>query len=339
MASAALPWMTWTNINPPGSEGRGAHRRRFEIARAVPPRSSCPSFAIGSQDRRHGPAASAIFVMLGRGLSIDETTSVAPLWAGWRDPQRVAPVGAGAPPDDPCPEHRSLRGGVVVEHLCHGGGPRRLRAGGGTSIMRRPMAGLPTPSSGRSCSACSRAWRPTAGNGAGVRRGGTSASCHTARAALSDDVESSIALLLWGIALALLTATMITSAVSLALGLVLMTLAATPLGVIVNFALIRLWRALAGVASRDTATDDHSIRRSVPHDGRGGPGSLLDWGADSRLFSLVVGILAGGGSLRSLGDAGDSTSWPVSTWWARRCCSASRRPDAPRRTTAAGASA
>ncbi|MFI5891453.1 hypothetical protein ACIA5D_15220 [Actinoplanes sp. NPDC051513] len=56
-----------------------------------------------------------------------------------------------------------------------------------------------------------------------------------------------LAMLLWGASVALVIATLIDSAVALALGLVLLALAATPVGVVLNFALIRIWRGLCGI--------------------------------------------------------------------------------------------
>ena len=115
--------------------------------------------------------------------------------------------------------------------------------------------------------------------------------------ALRDDVESSIALLLWGLGVALLTATVISSAVSLVLGLVLVTLAATPLGVIVNFAVIRLWRGLTGVASPESGKDTTAFTGPFLLMVGEAFGLFVDWGVDSWLVSLVVGIFAGGLSL------------------------------------------
>jgi hypothetical protein len=56
-----------------------------------------------------------------------------------------------------------------------------------------------------------------------------------------------IAMVLWGAAVGLVVSTLISSAVALALGLVLLALAATPVGIILNFAIIRIWRGLCGV--------------------------------------------------------------------------------------------
>ncbi len=70
--------------------------------------------------------------------------------------------------------------------------------------------------------------------------------------AMSRSPAVALAMLLWGMSISLIIATLISSAVSLALGLVLLAVAATPIGVILNFALVRLWRALYGIVSPKT---------------------------------------------------------------------------------------
>ena len=67
--------------------------------------------------------------------------------------------------------------------------------------------------------------------------------------AMTRNKTAAMAMLLWGAAVSLVISTLISSAVSLALGLVLLALAATPIGIILNFALIRLWRGLCGVVA------------------------------------------------------------------------------------------
>ena len=110
--------------------------------------------------------------------------------------------------------------------------------------------------------------------------------------AVSDNAGGAFAMLLWGVAVSLIISTVITSAVSLALGLVLLTLAATPIGTILNFTVIRLWRGLAGIVA--------------PSGGMGavlvaGPflvmvgeafGLLLDWVFATWFIGLIVGIVA-----------------------------------------------
>jgi len=67
--------------------------------------------------------------------------------------------------------------------------------------------------------------------------------------AMTTSRSLAFAMLLWGVAVSLVISTLISSAVSLALGLVLLALAATPIGVILNFALIRVWRGLCGIVA------------------------------------------------------------------------------------------
>lgn len=109
---------------------------------------------------------------------------------------------------------------------------------------------------------------------------------------LRQNRSGAAALLLWGVSISLIISTLISSAVSLALGLVLLTLAATPIGTILNFALIRIWKGLCGIAT--------------PSGGLGavlvaGPflvmlgeafGLLLDWLFASWLIGLILGVAA-----------------------------------------------
>ncbi|MEU4242466.1 hypothetical protein [Actinoplanes sp. NPDC026619] len=67
--------------------------------------------------------------------------------------------------------------------------------------------------------------------------------------AMSTSRAGTLAMFLWGASVALVIATLIDSAVSLALGLVLLALAPTPIGVVLNFALIRIWRGLCGIVA------------------------------------------------------------------------------------------
>jgi len=70
-------------------------------------------------------------------------------------------------------------------------------------------------------------------------------------AALSTSPAATFAMLLWGASISLIISTLISTAVSLALGLVLLALAGTPVGVILNFALVRAWRGLSGIVAPD----------------------------------------------------------------------------------------
>jgi hypothetical protein len=70
-------------------------------------------------------------------------------------------------------------------------------------------------------------------------------------AAVSASPAATLAMLLWGASISLIISTLISTAVSLALGLVLLALAGTPVGVILNFALVRAWRGLSGIVAPD----------------------------------------------------------------------------------------
>jgi hypothetical protein len=67
--------------------------------------------------------------------------------------------------------------------------------------------------------------------------------------AIANGPAATFAMLLWGTGISLVISTLISSAVSLVLGLVLLTLAATPVGVVLNFALVRVWRGLSSVVT------------------------------------------------------------------------------------------
>ncbi len=98
------------------------------------------------------------------------------------------------------------------------------------------------------------------------------------------------AMLLWGTSISLIIATLISSAVSFALGLVLLALAATPMGVILNFALIRLWRGVYGlVAPKADARTDVSISAFMVMLGEA-LGLFLDWMVGGWVFGLLLGI-------------------------------------------------
>jgi hypothetical protein len=112
----------------------------------------------------------------------------------------------------------------------------------------------------------------------------------TFAAALSDSGGGAIALLLWGASVSLIISTLISSAVSLALGLVLLALAATPLGVIVNFALIRIWKGLCGIVAPQARHG--SVITLAPFMTMVGEalGLLLDWLLNSWIIGLVLGL-------------------------------------------------
>jgi hypothetical protein len=112
----------------------------------------------------------------------------------------------------------------------------------------------------------------------------------TFAAALSDSGGGATALLLWGASVSLIISTLISSAVSLALGLVLLALAATPLGVILNFALIRIWKGLCGIVAPQARHG--SVIALAPFMTMVGEalGLLLDWLLNSWIIGLVLGL-------------------------------------------------
>ena len=114
---------------------------------------------------------------------------------------------------------------------------------------------------------------------------------------LRDDPRVTGALLLWGAGVALLTATVIGSAVSLLLGVALVALALSPVGVILNFAVIRLWRGLTGVAAPESQVDAAAVSGPFLMMVGEALGLFLDWRADRWPVSLAVGVVAGGGSI------------------------------------------
>jgi hypothetical protein len=105
---------------------------------------------------------------------------------------------------------------------------------------------------------------------------------------LSTGKTAALSMVLSGVSLSLIIATVITPAVSLALGLVVLTLAATPVGVVINFALVRLWKALSGMAG-----PNEGILSAAPFMLMAGEGFglVLDWVFDSWLIGLIAGIL------------------------------------------------
>jgi hypothetical protein len=108
--------------------------------------------------------------------------------------------------------------------------------------------------------------------------------------AMTSSRSGALAMLLWGVSVSLVISTVISSAVSLALGLVLLALAATPVGVILNFTLIRLWRGLCGII-----TPNVGARLAVmvsPFMVMVGEalGLFLDWMLGGWLIGLLLGV-------------------------------------------------
>lgn len=101
---------------------------------------------------------------------------------------------------------------------------------------------------------------------------------------------AALAMLLWGASVSLILSTLISSAVSLALGLVLLALAATPVGVILNFVLVRLWRGLAGVLAPDArARLAVTVSPFMVMLGEA-LGLFFDWIVGGWLIGLLVGV-------------------------------------------------
>ncbi|HCT80517.1 MAG TPA: hypothetical protein DGT23_28925, partial [Micromonosporaceae bacterium] len=109
---------------------------------------------------------------------------------------------------------------------------------------------------------------------------------------MSQSRSAATAMLLWGVSISLVISTLISSAVSLALGLVLLTLAATPIGTILNFALIRLWKALCGIATPKAGVG--AVLLVGPFMVMIGEalGLFVDWLIGSWLIGLILGLVS-----------------------------------------------
>jgi hypothetical protein len=110
---------------------------------------------------------------------------------------------------------------------------------------------------------------------------------------LASSRTGALAMLLWGASVSLLISTLISSAVSLALGLVLLALAATPIGVILNFALIRLWRGLSGIVAPNAGARLAVMVSPLMVMLGEALGLFLDWMIGQWLIGLVLGIACG----------------------------------------------
>jgi hypothetical protein len=125
----------------------------------------------------------------------------------------------------------------------------------------------------------------------------------TLAAALSASSGGAIALLLWGMSVSLIISTLISSAVSLALGVALLVLAASPLSVILNFALIRIWKGLCAIVAPQARHG--SVLVVAPFMTMVGEalGLLADWLFNNWIIGLVVGVLCAVGSVLLSGKA------------------------------------
>jgi len=93
-----------------------------------------------------------------------------------------------------------------------------------------------------------------------------------------------------GVSVSLVISTLISSAVSLALGLVLLALAATPVGVILNFALIRLWRGLCGIITPNIGARLAVMVSPFMVMVGEAQGLFLDWMLGGWLIGLLLGV-------------------------------------------------
>jgi len=107
---------------------------------------------------------------------------------------------------------------------------------------------------------------------------------------IASSPTGAFAMLLWGASVSLLISTLISSAVSLALGLVLLALAATPVGVILNFALIRLWRGLSGIVAPNAGPRLALMVSPLMVMLGEAFGLFLDWMIGGWLIGLALGV-------------------------------------------------
>lgn len=114
---------------------------------------------------------------------------------------------------------------------------------------------------------------------------------------MSQNARGSFAMLLWGMAVSLLVSIFIPSAVSLALALVLLILAATPLGTIINSALIKIWKALTGNDAPSEKMGAVLVAGPFLVMLGEASGLLLDWLFASLVLGLILGVGAAVGSV------------------------------------------
>src|SRR6266508_1040994 len=109
--------------------------------------------------------------------------------------------------------------------------------------------------------------------------------------AMSRSRSLASAMLLWGAAISLVISTLISSAVSLALGLVLLVLAGTPVGVILNFALIRVWRGLCGLVTPNAGPRMSGMVSPFMVMFGEALGLFADWVIGGWVVELVLGVV------------------------------------------------
>ncbi|WIM99142.1 hypothetical protein ACTOB_002783 [Actinoplanes oblitus] len=116
-------------------------------------------------------------------------------------------------------------------------------------------------------------------------------------AAMSDHPAGAAAMLLWGLAVALVIATAISSAVAAVLALALVALAASPIGVVLNFALIRVWRGLCGIVAPKAGPRVAAMISPFMVMLGEATGLLLDGVIDNWPIKLGLGLVAAAGSV------------------------------------------
>ncbi|GAA0520618.1 hypothetical protein Ade02nite_94480 [Paractinoplanes deccanensis] len=110
--------------------------------------------------------------------------------------------------------------------------------------------------------------------------------------AMTTSRPGAFAMLLWGLSVALIIATLVESAAAIVLGLVLLALASSPIGVILTFALVRVWRGLCGIlAGKANPRVDAMVNPFMVMVGEGA-GLLLDGLIDSYVFKMLAAVFA-----------------------------------------------
>ena len=115
--------------------------------------------------------------------------------------------------------------------------------------------------------------------------------------AITRSPAAAVAMLLWGMSISLIISTLISSAVSAVLGLMLLALAATPVGVVLNFALIRAWRGLVGVVAPNAGARLAGMLSPFMVMVGEALGLFVDWMVGAWLLGLVLGIACAVGSI------------------------------------------
>jgi hypothetical protein len=115
--------------------------------------------------------------------------------------------------------------------------------------------------------------------------------------AMASSPAASLGMLLWGMSISLVISTLISSAVSAVLGLALLALAATPFGVVLNFALIRIWRGLTGIVAPNASARLAGMVSPFMVMVGEALGLFVDWAVGVWIIGLVLGIVCAVGSV------------------------------------------